>query len=45
VSSPGTWVAGPTMVFGTNLLGAVDAPAAMMANGKNSLRARSYHRF
>jgi Putative Ig domain/Galactose oxidase, central domain len=34
VSSPGTWVAGPTMVFDTNLLGAVDAPAAMMANGK-----------
>ena len=34
VTSPGTWVAGPTMVFDTNLLGAVDAPAAMMANGK-----------
>jgi hypothetical protein len=34
VTSPGTWVAGPTMVFDTNLLGAVDAPAAMIANGK-----------
>jgi hypothetical protein len=34
VTSPGTWVAGPTMVFDTNLLGAVDAPSAMMANGK-----------
>jgi len=33
-TSPGTWVAGPQMVFGTNLLGAVDAPAAMMVNGK-----------
>ena len=33
-SSAGSWVAGPTMVFGTNLLGAVDAPAAMMVNGK-----------
>ncbi|HEY2083369.1 MAG TPA: kelch repeat-containing protein, partial [Verrucomicrobiae bacterium] len=30
----GTWVAGPPMVFGTNNLGAVDAPAAMMVNGK-----------
>ena len=30
----GTWVVGPTMVFGTNAIGAVDAPAAMMANGK-----------
>jgi hypothetical protein len=30
----GTWAAGPTMVFGTNRLGAVDAPAAMMSNGK-----------
>ncbi len=30
----GTWAAGPTMVFGTNALGAVDAPAAMMVNGK-----------
>ena len=29
----GTWVAGPVMVFGTNQLGAVDAPAAMMNNG------------
>jgi hypothetical protein len=34
VTNPGTWVAGPQMVFGTNLLGAVDAPAAMMVNGK-----------
>jgi len=33
-SSAGSWVAGPTMVFGTNQLGAVDAPAAMMVNGK-----------
>ena len=33
VSSAGSWVAGPPMVFGTNLLGAVDAPAAMMVNG------------
>jgi hypothetical protein len=33
-TSPGGWVMGPTMVFDTNLLGAVDAPAAMMANGK-----------
>ena len=33
-TSAGTWVAGPVMVFGTNQLGAVDAPAAMMANGK-----------
>jgi Putative Ig domain/Galactose oxidase, central domain len=33
-SSAGSWVAGPPMVFGTNLLGAVDAPAAMMVNGK-----------
>jgi hypothetical protein len=32
-SSAGSWVAGPTMVFGTNELGAVDAPAAMMVNG------------
>jgi hypothetical protein len=32
-ASAGTWVAGPVMVFGTNQLGAVDAPAAMMANG------------
>ncbi len=30
----GSWVAGPPMVFGANQLGAVDAPAAMMANGK-----------
>jgi Putative Ig domain/Galactose oxidase, central domain len=34
VTSAGTWVAGPTMVFDTNQLGAVDAPATMMANGK-----------
>ncbi|HZR16773.1 MAG TPA: putative Ig domain-containing protein [Verrucomicrobiae bacterium] len=33
-TSAGSWIAGPTMVFGTNLLGAVDAPAAMMVNGK-----------
>ena len=33
-TSAGSWVAGPAMVFGTNLLGAVDAPAAMMVNGK-----------
>src|SRR5205085_12281343 len=33
-TAAGTWVAGPEMVFGTNGLGAVDAPAAMMANGK-----------
>jgi hypothetical protein len=33
VSGAGTWVAGPPMVFGTNQLGAVDAPSAMMANG------------
>ena len=34
VTSAGTWVAGPPMVFGANQLGAVDAPAAMMVNGK-----------
>lgn len=34
VTSAGSWVAGPTMVFGTNLLGQSDAPAAMMVNGK-----------
>lgn len=34
VTSPGGWVAGPTMVFGTNELGASDAPAATMVNGK-----------
>jgi fibronectin type 3 domain-containing protein len=34
VSTAGTWVAGPEMIFGTNGLGAVDAPSAMMANGK-----------
>jgi len=33
-TSAGSWVMGPTMVFGTNNLGAVDAPAAMMVNGK-----------
>ena len=33
VTSAGSWVAGPTMVVGTNLLGAVDAPGAMMVNG------------
>lgn len=32
-TSAGSWVAGPVMVFGTNQLGAVDAPAAMMNNG------------
>jgi fibronectin type 3 domain-containing protein len=30
----GTWVAGPTMIFGTNALGAVDAPSALLVNGK-----------
>ena len=34
VTAAGTWVAGPQMVFGTNGLGAVDAPSAMMVNGK-----------
>jgi Putative Ig domain/Galactose oxidase, central domain len=33
-TSAGSWIAGPTMVFGTNFLGAPDAPAAMMVNGK-----------
>jgi fibronectin type 3 domain-containing protein/regulation of enolase protein 1 (concanavalin A-like superfamily) len=33
LTSAGSWVAGPAMVFGTNQLGAVDAPAAMMADG------------
>jgi fibronectin type 3 domain-containing protein len=33
-TTAGTWVAGPEMIFGTNGLGAVDAPAAMMMNGK-----------
>jgi len=32
-ASPGSWVAGPTMIFGTNALGAVDAPSAMLVNG------------
>lgn len=30
---PGTWTAGPTMVFGANALGMVDAPAAMLTDG------------
>ncbi len=34
LTAAGTWVAGPEMVFGTNGFGAVDAPAAMMVNGK-----------
>jgi fibronectin type 3 domain-containing protein len=33
-TSAGSWVAGPTMVFGTNQLGQSDAPSAMMVNGK-----------
>ena len=33
LTSAGSWVAGPAMVFGTNQLGAVDAPAAMLDNG------------
>lgn len=33
-NSAGSWVAGPVMLFGTNQLGALDAPAAMMVNGK-----------
>ncbi len=33
LTSAGTWVAGPTTVFGTNQVGANDAPAAMMVNG------------
>jgi hypothetical protein len=33
LTSAGSWVAGPPMVFGTNQLGAVDAPAAMMITG------------
>ena len=33
-TAPGTWVAGPKMIFGTNALGAVDAPSAMLVNGK-----------
>ena len=32
-TSPGTWVAGPQMVFNGTGLGAIDAPAAMMVNG------------
>ena len=34
VAAAGTWVAGPEMVFSGTGLGAVDAPAAMMNNGK-----------
>lgn len=34
VTSAGSWVAGPDMVFGGSSLGAVDAPAAMLPNGK-----------
>src|SRR5579884_1635800 len=34
VTNSGSWVAGPVMVFGTNFLGALDAPAAMMVNGR-----------
>ncbi|HEV2329710.1 MAG TPA: putative Ig domain-containing protein [Verrucomicrobiae bacterium] len=33
VTSVGTWTVGPAMVFGTNSLGGVDAPAAMMPDG------------
>ena len=33
VTSAGTWTVGPPMVFGTNLLGMVDAPAAMLTDG------------
>ncbi|HXC34478.1 MAG TPA: putative Ig domain-containing protein [Candidatus Acidoferrales bacterium] len=33
VTSAGTWTVGPAMVFGTNFLGGVDAPAAMMPDG------------
>ena len=32
-TAAGTWTAGPAMVFGTNLLGMVDAPAAMLTDG------------
>ncbi|HEY1788407.1 MAG TPA: putative Ig domain-containing protein [Verrucomicrobiae bacterium] len=32
-TSAGTWTVGPPMVFGTNLLGMVDAPAAMLTDG------------
>jgi fibronectin type 3 domain-containing protein len=34
VTSAGSWVAGPDMIFGGNGLGAVDAPATMLVNGK-----------
>jgi fibronectin type 3 domain-containing protein len=30
----GSWAVGPTMIFGTNRLGGVDAPSALMVNGK-----------
>jgi len=30
----GSWAIGPTMIFGANKLGAVDAPSALMVNGK-----------
>ncbi|EEF60578.1 LamG-like jellyroll fold domain-containing protein [Pedosphaera parvula] len=33
-TAAGTWAAGPTMMFGTNALGAVDAPSALMVNGR-----------
>ena len=33
-TSAGSWIAGPTMIFGTNQLGQSDAPSAMMVNGK-----------
>ncbi|MDB6067149.1 MAG: type sorting protein [Pedosphaera sp.] len=32
-AAAGSWVAGPTMIFGTNAIGAVDAPSAMLVNG------------
>lgn len=32
-TSAGTWTIGPPMVFGTNLLGCVDAPGAMLPDG------------
>ncbi len=31
--SAGSWTVGPVMVFGTNFLGMVDAPAAMLTDG------------
>ena len=33
VTSAGTWTVGPPMVFGTNFLGMVDAPGAMLTDG------------